>query len=110
MNVLLVVGMAVILSFIGGKIVSRLKIPVITGWVIMGIIFGGSVLGVFSESILNRVDLVSNIALGLIAFSIGRELLISNLRRLGKSIGTIVICEALGAFFSGDDLCVFIDS
>ncbi len=99
MNVLLVVGMAVILSFIGGKIVNRLKIPVITGWVIMGIIWGGSVLGVFSERILNRVDLVSNIALGLIAFGIGRELLISNLRRLGKSIGAIVICEALGAFF-----------
>jgi NhaP-type Na+/H+ or K+/H+ antiporter len=99
MNVLLVVGLAVILSFLGGKIVNRLKIPAITGWIVMGIVFGGSVLGVFSDSVLNRVDLISDIALGVIAFGIGRELLISNLRRLGKSIAAIVLCEALGAFF-----------
>jgi len=98
MNVLLTVGIAIILGFTGGKLAKQLKIPMVTGWVIMGVIFGGSILGVFREDILQKVEIISDLALGIIAFSIGGELTVSNLKRLGKSIAVIVICESTGAF------------
>jgi len=98
MNVLLTIGIAIILGFTGGKLAKQLKIPMVTGWVIMGVIFGGSILGVFREDILQKVDIISDLALGIIAFSIGGELTVSNLKRLGKSIAVIVICESTGAF------------
>jgi len=98
MNVLLAIGIAAIVGFIGGKLFNRVKIPAVTGWVVMGVVLGGSVLGVFPEEVLSRVGILFDLALGFIAFNIGEELTLSRLRRLGKSIITIVIFEAFGAF------------
>jgi len=98
MNVLLAIGIAAIVGFIGGKLFNRVKIPAVTGWVVMGVVLGGSVLGVFPEEVLSRVGILFDLALGFIAFNIGEELTLSRLRRLGKSIITIVILEAFGAF------------
>ncbi|MCD6319028.1 cation:proton antiporter [Candidatus Aerophobetes bacterium] len=98
MNVLLCVGTAAILGFIGGKLIRNLKIPAVTGWVIMGVILGGSVAGIFTENVLEKVNIVSDLALGFIAFGIGEELTVPRLKRLGKSILFIVIFEAFGAF------------
>jgi len=98
MNILLAVGIAVVLGFIGGKLFARIKIPAVTGWVIMGVVLGSSIGGIFSEEILSRVEVLFDLALGFIAFSIGEELRIFQLRRLGKSIVVIVIFEAFGAF------------
>ena len=98
MNVLLAVGIAVVLGFVAGKLFARIKVPAVTGWVIMGVVLGGSVTGVFSEDILSRVGILFDLALGFIAFNIGEELRISQLRKLGKSIVCIVIGEAFGAF------------
>lgn len=98
MNVLLAIGIAAIAGFMGGKLFNRMKIPAITGWVIIGMIAGSSVAGVFSQEILSHLVIVSDLALGFIAFSIGEELVIANLRKLGKSIIAIIIFEAFGAF------------
>jgi len=99
MNILLAIGIAAIIGFVGGKLFNQLKIPAVTGWVVMGVIMGGSVAGVFSQEILSHLEVVSQLALGFIAFSIGEELVIPRLKRLGKSIALIIIFEAFGAFF-----------
>ncbi len=98
MNTLSIVAVAIFFALLGGRILQYFKLPSVTGWVIMGVILGGSFLGVFKEEALRKVDLVSDLALGAIAFSIGSELLIPVLKRLGRSIVTIVVLEALGAF------------
>lgn len=99
MDIILAIGLASILGFVGGKLFSRVKIPAVTGWVIMGVLMGCSVAGVFSQEILSRTGIISDLALGFIAFSIGEELTLPNLRRLGKSVAVMVLCEAFGAFF-----------
>jgi len=98
MDILFAIGIAVISGFIGGKLFNRVKIPAVTGWVIMGVVMGGSVAGVFSQEVLSRAGIVADLALGFIAFAIGEELTIPNLRKLGKSIAVMVVLEAFGAF------------
>ena len=74
------------------------------------VILGGSFLNFFpdfkthiaqfflSKKILSDFSIISDIALGIIAFSIGSELIFQKIKKLGKSIFFIVVCESLGAF------------
>ncbi|MBI5788911.1 MAG: cation:proton antiporter [Candidatus Schekmanbacteria bacterium] len=98
MNSLIIIGLAAMAGLFSGHVANRFKIPVVAGYVIIGVLLGSSVLGVFSNEALNEVGLVSSIALSFIAFVIGEELELISLKRLGKSIMLISIFEALIAF------------
>lgn len=99
MNILFFIGIAAILGFTAGKLFNQWKIPAVTGWVVMGVLMGSSVAGIFPEEILSRTRVISDLALGLIAFNIGEQLIISDLKKLGKPIIIISLFAAFGAFF-----------
>ncbi|MBU0580583.1 MAG: cation:proton antiporter [Candidatus Margulisbacteria bacterium] len=94
-----VIGIAILIGFIAGRFIVKIKIPAVAGYVIIGVVLGQSVLNIFHETMLEQVGVISDIALGFIAFIIGGELRWHHLRQLGKSIAFIVILESLGAFF-----------
>lgn len=98
MNALLIVGLAIALSFGAGWLIHKLKLPMVTGYVLVGVLLGSSVIGLFNTRALDRVGIVSDLALGVIAFSIGGQLKRDVFKKLGKSILYIVLLEALGAF------------
>lgn len=79
-------------------ITSAVKIPEVTGYVLLGVLLGNSVIHLLSSPILEALSPISSIALGLIAFMIGIELKLDVIRKLGKSILAIVTFESLGAF------------
>jgi NhaP-type Na+/H+ or K+/H+ antiporter len=58
-----------------------------------------SLLGILPQRVLGKeFSIVTDIALAIIAYSIGGSLKVSNLKGLGKSISWITISQALGAF------------
>ncbi|MHC4745574.1 MAG: hypothetical protein ACYS8Z_26970 [Planctomycetota bacterium] len=65
---------------------------------ILGVILGPSLLNLLSESVAEPLSFITEIALGLVAFSIGAELSFSSLRRLGSGIVSIILAESFGAF------------
>lgn len=73
------------------------KAPSVAGYVIMGVLLGGSVAGVFTPTELGGMGMVGDLALGVIAFSIGGELEWRTVRQLARSLFPIVLLEALGA-------------
>src|SRR6056297_3847048 len=80
------------------KIVARkLKIPEVTGYVLVGVIMGVSLLQILSPKILDRLSEISTVALGIIAFIIGIELRFDVINRLGKSIIWIVLFACFAA-------------
>ena len=111
MNTLLYLAEAFIVAYIMLIISHRIKLPSVSAFVIGGVILGGSLfywfpLGktlsenwLFTGELLNRFSIITQIALGIIAFSIGVELEWKRIKTLGKSIFFITIFEALGAFF-----------
>jgi Kef-type K+ transport system membrane component KefB len=97
-----VVGISILMGYLVGKLmgsfnIGNFKIPAVAGYVIIGIIFGQSIMNLFTREMLTKLDIVSDIALGLIAITIGGELKWGHLKKLSKSLFPIVLLESLGA-------------
>ncbi len=98
MNNLVTLGLATLAGLAAGRLVNKLKVPVVAGYVLVGVLLGSSVLGIFTHQLIEDVDLVSTLALSFIAFVIGEELEFQTLKKLGKSIILISVFEALATF------------
>lgn len=98
MNKFISLGLAIIIGIIFGKAINKLKIPAVAGYIVAGLIIGISGFNIVDENLINELGFLSDFALGIIAFNIGSELKYSVIKKLGKSIFIIALCEALGAF------------
>lgn len=98
---LVYIGLLLLLSYTGGKIANYLKAPRISGYIVIGMLISPSVLGVFHERLIKEdLTLITDIALAIIAFSIGGSLRMSKLRKLGSHILWITLTQAFGAFLA----------
>ncbi|MDP8211193.1 MAG: cation:proton antiporter [Candidatus Stygibacter australis] len=96
--ILLILGFIILTGFYLGRNMRFIKLPSIIGYMLLGVVLGSSLLNILSDVLLDNLDFISSIALGFVAFSIGLELKISHLRRLGKGIIYIILMESFGAF------------
>lgn len=80
-----------------GRFAKFCKLPNVTGYLIGGLIIGPSVLGIVPRGTLEGFNLISEIALGFIAFTVGNEFKISYFKRVGA---TPIIIAALEALFA----------
>ncbi len=94
-EILLMAGIAVLAGLLGGKVSQRLRIPMVVGYIVAGVILGKSGLNIISA---DSTNILTNVALGFIGFGIGSQLKYSTLKKLGSSIIFISCLEALGAF------------
>lgn len=77
---LVYIGLLLLLSYAGGKVASYLKVPRISGYIAIGMLISPSVLGLFHERLVKEeLALITDIALAIIAFSIGGSLRMSKL-------------------------------
>ena len=93
------IGLLLLCGYAGGRIASALKAPRVSGYVVVGMILSPSILGIFHEELVGEdLAIITDVALGIIAFSIGGALELSKIRRLGKQIFWITVTQAFGAF------------
>ena len=98
MHLLVYVGLLLLASQVGGRFANAMNAPRVTGYLVVGILLGPSVFGLLSRELIERdMAVVTDIALAIIAFSVGGSLALSKLRRLGNSIFVVAISQALGA-------------
>lgn len=97
---ILFLGIIIIVGYIGGKLSNRFKFPAVIGYLLAGLLLGPSVLNILKIEHIHQMGLISDIALGVVAFTIGSELRIGVLRKLGKGIVTVVFTESFFAFFA----------
>ncbi|MFO7977222.1 MAG: cation:proton antiporter [Bacteroidales bacterium] len=74
LNLLVYLGLFFLISQIFGRVANWLKAPRLVGYLISGIIFGPYLLNVFSREMISQMDLFTQMALAIIAFSIGASL------------------------------------
>ena len=104
-SVLLSIGIALAAGLIMSRIVKRLKLPAVTGYLVGGILIGpyflgrlgANGIGFANMNEVQNLKVLSEIALGFIAFSIGNEFRISQLKKNGKTSLVIGIIQALVA-------------
>jgi len=97
-SILAVIGVIIAVSFLGSKAFQRVGVPQVVGFILIGVVLGPSLLNVVPLELGDQLVIISEIALGLIGFDIGSHLLFGDLRRLGRSILTILLFEAIGTF------------
>lgn len=95
MNELAAVGIILLLALLAGHLVKFARIPEVTGYILAGVAVGPSGLGWISHQSLLVLDVFSEVALGLILFSIGSFFELSRLRQFGTSIATITTIESV---------------
>lgn len=97
MSIVYYLGITILAGIFVAKLLRKLKFPNVTGYLIAGVLIGHNVLNLVPKNIVSDLNIVSEVALGFIAFSIGSSFRISDLRRQGKSTIVITLLEALTA-------------
>ncbi|MDD5326825.1 MAG: cation:proton antiporter [Phycisphaerae bacterium] len=99
LDFLFLLGVAIFGGTIVGRISQKLHIPQVVGYVIAGIIAGGSVLNLIRADLISSLLPFNMFALGIIGFMIGGELKYDVFKKYGKQFITILLAEGLFAFF-----------
>ncbi len=97
LNTLFYLALILFSGLIFGRAVKMIRLPNVTGYLIAGLLIGPYVLKLVPLDLVAGLELVSEIALAFIAFSIGSEFKISYLKKVGIVPIVIAIFEALTA-------------
>jgi len=103
MQILLSLSIAMLAGLMLSRVAKLLKLPAVTAYLVAGIFVGPYVLGGFGVKglgFINMADvdsysLICDVALGFIAFSIGNEFRLSQLKKTGKQATVIGIFQAV---------------
>lgn len=91
-------GFLLIVAVQAAVICDRLRMPRLTGYILVGIFFGPELAGLVSSKMLPDLAIVKGTAIGLIAFLAGCEL---NVRRLRPRLRTIATVSAFTILCAG---------
>lgn len=95
MNELSSLGLILLFALLAGHLVKFLRVPEVTGYILAGVFVGPSVLGWISHENLAALRVFSEVALGLILFSIGAVFVLDRVRAVGVSILRVTLAESL---------------
>ncbi len=97
-HVVFSVGLLLFVGYFAGELAEKIKLPSITGYIITGLILGEGVLGFVPNEMAHRLTSITEIALGLIALTIGGEFSLFKIKNFGIRIFILTLFEALFAF------------
>ena len=103
MNLFLAAAIALIAGLLMTRVASRFGLPDVTAYLVAGVLVGPYVLGRLGIPGLGfttgaevaQLSFISSTALGFIAFTIGSEFIVSELKKTGRSILVIGVLQAL---------------
>lgn len=101
-SLLLMLGMAMFLGLLMTRVLKPLGLPAVTSYLIAGLLlgpclFGKIGLGFRSFEDVSSLGILSDVALGFIAFSIGNEFRLTDLKHTGKQAAVVAVVQAFAA-------------
>ena len=104
-TILLNIGIAILVGLIMSRFAKLVNLPAVTAYLVSGVLLGpfciGAIgvpsLGFTSDEQMRSLEIISNVALGFIAFAIGNEFRLSSLKKTGKQATVIGIVQAVVA-------------
>lgn len=103
MEILLTLSVAIFAGLMLSRVAKKLKLPAVTAYLVAGVLIGPYILGALgieglgftSHENVKSFGLLSDIALGFIAFAIGNEFRLAQLKKIGKQATVIGIIQAV---------------
>ena len=110
MRTLLSLSIAILAGLLMTRVAKPLKLPSVTAYLVAGVLIGPYCLGLLgieglgfpTQEDVDSLSLISEVALGFIAFSIGSEFRVSELKHTGKQAFVVGVLQALAATFLVD--------
>ena len=96
-NAIFCLAIALGCGLLFNRIAKKVGLPNVTGYLVAGLIIGGSFLKIIPFETVDSLNSMVTVALGFIAFSIGGEFKISHIKKLGARIITVTCFESLTA-------------
>ena len=105
MEILLSIAIAVIIGLLMTRVIKPFGLPAVTAYLITGVLIGPYCLGRLglngigftSFEAVEKLNLISQVALGFIAFAIGNEFRLSSLKKTGRQATIVGIVQGLVA-------------
>lgn len=97
LDLLFKLGIIIIVGILGGRLANRFKLPNVSGYIIGGLLIGPSFFNVIKAGEAANFNIINEIALAAIAFAVGSEFLMKDIKESGKDIMIITIAEVFGA-------------
>lgn len=91
----LLLGFLLLAAFVAGELARELRLPRITGYLVIGILFGPYVIGLLPKQTVRDFRLINGVALSLIALQAGGELRMQRLRERLLSIGAMTLYQTI---------------
>lgn len=95
MNSLIIIGIMMLAGLLLSRAAKLVKLPNVTAFLVAGLLIGPCVSGIISKADAAALGIVSEAALGFIAYSIGGEFRLGYLKEIGKAPLTITLCQGL---------------
>jgi Kef-type K+ transport system membrane component KefB len=95
MDELTSLGLILLIALLAGHLVRYARVPEVTGYILAGVALGPSVLGWVSHENLAALQVLSEVALGLILFSVGSVFEFSLFRRIGRNVLYLTLFESV---------------
>ncbi len=103
MNTLLSLSLAMLVGLLMTRVVKLLHLPNVTGYLVAGLLVGPFCLKFVEGKNLEGFEIITTVALGFIAFSIGGEFKLAHIKQLGSQAIVITFFQALSA-------CLLVDA
>jgi Kef-type K+ transport system membrane component KefB len=97
-GILKILGAAIFAGVIGAGLFQRVRVPLVTGYIIVGLIIGESGFRWAVQEDVAKLQMFNLFALALIGFLVGSELKWDIFRSRGKQLVAILLFEGVGAF------------
>jgi Kef-type K+ transport system membrane component KefB len=111
----LAVGYMLVTGYFAGALAAKVRLPKLTGYLLVGMLVGPSALALVSRSMLENLNLVNGMAVAMIALTAGSELEFARVRPLLRTVAAITLIAVLGTtvlltfcIFSGRALLPFL--
>lgn len=101
-SILLSLSIALLAGLLLSRLVKLVKLPAVTAYLIAGVLIGPFVLGAFNipgigitTEQIEGFGIISDVALGFIAFSMGNEFRLAQLKKIGRQATIIGVFQAI---------------
>jgi PTS system fructose-specific IIC component len=94
-NSLLALAVIILAGLLAGVLARRVRLPEIIGQIVVGVLLGRSVFNVFGPETVERLHIVTQFALGVIALTVGEHLNIRRLRNAGRRLFLLLLTESV---------------
>jgi Kef-type K+ transport system membrane component KefB len=95
----LLVGVMLVSAFLFADLIKKMKLPMLTGYMLVGAALGPSGFKYLTGSVIDNLSFLENLALAFIALTAGGEIRFKQVAKYAKSISYILVFQLLIIFF-----------